>query len=105
MLFLQKIQFQIIFLFGLISSGSCALTIIRDLVQFNLAGPPLIHKDSTWNFDPDVGIRRSRQYQEINGKFGEKAIERLGLGIDGYDKERLVQQRFRDDGHLNGASS
>lgn len=62
----------------------------------------MLHKSVDWPFDPDVGIRRSRQYQELNGHLGEKAIERLGLGIDGYDRERLAEQRARDDGHLNG---
>lgn len=55
-----------------------------------------------WPFDPDVGIKRSRLYQEINGIHGEKAIERLGLGIDGNDELRLAQQRVRDEGHLGG---
>uniref|UniRef100_A0A6P7FYR9 Uncharacterized protein LOC114332379 n=1 Tax=Diabrotica virgifera virgifera TaxID=50390 RepID=A0A6P7FYR9_DIAVI len=76
--------------------------LFKDLIQFNLAGHPVLHKDQLWPFDPDVGKRRSRQYQELNGHFGEKAIERLGLGIDGYDIERLEAQRIRDAGHLNG---
>lgn len=77
-------------------------TLIRDLIQFNLAGHPVLHKSVDWPFDPEVGARRARQYQELNGRLGEKAIERLGLGIDGYDRERLAKQRERDEGHLNG---
>jgi hypothetical protein len=91
-----------VLLLGLISSSVCTVKVVKDLIQFNLAGHPVLHKESTWDFDPEVGARRSRQYQEINGRLGEKAIERLGLGIDGYDKERLIQQRIRDEGHLNG---
>lgn len=67
-----------------------------------MAGHPILHKESQWDFDPEIGKRRSRQYQELNGKMGEKAIERLGLGIDGYDQERLAHQRARDVGHLQG---
>ncbi|CAH1115514.1 unnamed protein product [Psylliodes chrysocephalus] len=80
----------------------CQLSIVRDLVQFNIAGHPVLHKDQKWPFDPEVGIRRSRQYQELNGYLGEKAIERLGLGIDGLDRERLEAQKLRDAGHLGG---
>lgn len=71
-------------------------------MQFNIAGHPVLHKEQSWPFDPDVGKRRSRQYQELNGIKGEKAIERLGLGIDGRDQERLAKQRARDAGHLGG---
>lgn len=87
----------------MIASCTCKpLTLIRDLVQFNIAGHPVLHKEQSWPFDPDIGKRRSRQYQELNGKYGEKAIELLGLGIDGKDQERLAQQRARDEGHLGG---
>lgn len=93
---------KLLFIFALIASGSCKLEILRDLVQFNLAGHPVLHKEQSWPFDPDIAIRRSRQYQELNGVHGEKAIERLGLGIDGLDRERLAKQRARDEGHLGG---
>lgn len=86
----------------LVSSGTCTLSTVRDLVQFNVAGHPVLHKTVEWPIDPEIGIRRSRQYQELNGRLGEKAIERLGLGIDGFDRERLEAQRARDVGHLNG---
>ncbi|GJQ66563.1 hypothetical protein Trydic_g4544 [Trypoxylus dichotomus] len=80
-----------------------SLSVVRDLIQYNVVGLPVLHKTTSWEFDPDVGKRRSRQYQELNGHLGEKAIERLGLGIDGRDLERLEQQRKRDEGQL-GAS-
>ncbi|XP_030754456.1 uncharacterized protein LOC115881189 [Sitophilus oryzae] len=83
-------------------TNSEPLTLIKDVIQFNIAGHPVLHKSVDWPFDPDIAVRRSRQYQELNGYLGEKAIERLGLGIDGYDRERLAQQQQRDEGHLNG---
>lgn len=91
-----------IFFLCLVSLGSCSLNLVRDLVQFNLAGHPVLHKEQSWPFDPEIGARRARQYQEINGVHGEKAIELLGLGIDGLDRERLAKQRARDEGHLGG---
>lgn len=78
------------------------LTPVKDLLQFNVFGIPVLHKTTNWPFDPEVGARRSRQYQEVNGRFGEKAIERLGLGIDGNDLQRLAEQQARDAGHLGG---
>lgn len=97
------ISFQIIICLTLISTSVGQIGIIRDLLQYNLAGHPVLHKDQSWPFDPDVGKRRSRQYQDLNGIYGEKAIERLGLGIDGYDRERLEKQKARDAGHLDGS--
>ncbi|KAF5280396.1 hypothetical protein FQR65_LT03205 [Abscondita terminalis] len=79
---------------------SCFVRIIKDFLQYNVAGAPVLHKEEEYDFDPDVGPRRARLYQEVNGIYGEKAIERLGLGIDGYDQERLNHQRIRDNGHL-----
>lgn len=99
---LTNIYFQIVLSLGLISHTVGQVGILRDLIQYNLAGHPVLHKDQSWPFDPDIGKRRSRQYQELNGIYGEKAIERLGLGIDGYDRERLEKQRARDVGHLGG---
>lgn len=75
---------------------ACGLSIIRDLLQYNGAGIPVLHKTVEYAFDPDVGARRSRLYREVNGNHGEKYIERLGLGIDGRDEERLEQQKQRD---------
>ncbi|VEN43334.1 unnamed protein product [Callosobruchus maculatus] len=85
-----------------LSTTLAQFEIVRDLIEFNVAGHPVLHKDQKWPFDPEVGKRRSRQYQELNGVLGEKAIERLGLGIDGFDRERLAQQKARDEGHLGG---
>ncbi|KAI8423504.1 hypothetical protein MSG28_012615 [Choristoneura fumiferana] len=75
---------------------------IRAFIQTNLVGLPVIHGRQTWEFDPDVALRRRRQFIELHGDKGEKLIERLGLGIDGFEDERLKMQRQRDDGHLGG---
>lgn len=39
---------------------------------------------------------------KVNGFRGEKLIERLGLGVDGYAADRLAQQQARDAGKLGG---
>ncbi|XP_063394659.1 uncharacterized protein LOC134679640 [Cydia fagiglandana] len=75
---------------------------IRAFIQTNLIGLPVIHNRQTWDFDPDVALRRRRQFVELHGDKGERLIERLGLGIDGYEDERLLKQRLRDEGHLGG---
>lgn len=77
---------------------------IRNLV-YNAVGTPEVHQRQQWVFDPDAGRRRSVQYQQINGRLGELAIERLGLGIDGRESERIQQQRLRDEGHLGGLNA
>ncbi|XP_044730586.1 uncharacterized protein LOC123293751 [Chrysoperla carnea] len=81
---------------------NCQLNIIKDIIQYNVAGIPLIHKVKRIEFDPDVSLRRRKQFEELHGEKAEKLIERLGLGIDGYADERLQQQRARDEGHLGG---
>lgn len=86
----------------MVTKSSATIKVVKDLIQFNLLGHPVVHQDVSYPFDPDAGIKRSRLYQEVNGIHGEKAIERLGLGIDGNDYERLLQQRARDEGLLNG---
>ncbi|KAB0803885.1 hypothetical protein PPYR_00855 [Photinus pyralis] len=80
-----------------LAANCCAtINLVKDLLQFNVAGHPVVHKDVEYLFDPNIGVERSRFYQEVNGVYGEKAIERLGLGIDGKENERLQQQKIRD---------
>ncbi|CAF4942371.1 unnamed protein product [Pieris macdunnoughi] len=78
---------------------------IGTFLQTNAIGFPVIHDAQTWIFDPDVAQRRRKQFIELNGDKGEKLIERFGLGIDGYEDERLRQQRIRDEGHLGGLNA
>lgn len=39
---------------------------IRNLLQNNLVGSPIVHKQSEWEFDPDVSIKRRQQFYEVN---------------------------------------
>lgn len=65
----------------------------------------MIHDKKLWVFDPDVALKRRRNFIELHGDKGDKLIERLGLGIDGNDQERLAKQRERDEGHLGGLNA
>ncbi|CAH2057824.1 unnamed protein product, partial [Iphiclides podalirius] len=78
---------------------------IGAFIRTNLVGHPVIHEEQRWVFDPDVALRRRKQFIELNGDKGERLIERLGLGIDGYDEERQQMQRERDEGHLGGLNA
>lgn len=78
---------------------------IAGFIRTNLIGYPVIHDKQVWIFDPDVALKRRRQFIELHGDKGEKLIERLGLGIDGNDEERLEMQRQRDEGHLGGLNA
>lgn len=48
------------------SVNSTVLNVIRDTVQSNIAGLPIAHQISTFEFDPDVSIKRRPQYYEVN---------------------------------------
>lgn len=78
---------------------------VGQFIRTNLVGQPVIHDKVAWIFDPDVALKRRRQFIELHGDKGEKLIERLGLGIDGRDEERLAFQRQRDEGHLGGLNA
>lgn len=54
---------------------------IHDLIQYNVAGIPLIHERTQWDFDPDVGKQRRVRYEQENGRHGELAIQKIGMGI------------------------
>lgn len=43
--------------------------IIRNLLQNNLVGAPVIHKITTWDFDPEVSVKRREQFQEVRPLF------------------------------------
>lgn len=78
------------------------ITIITNLIQSNLAGVPIVHQITEWDFDPEVAIKRRELFERANGFRGERLIERMGLGIDGNHDERLAKQQARDDGLLGG---
>lgn len=78
---------------------------LTGFIRTNFIGHPVIHDKQIWIFDPDVALKRRRQFIELHGDKGEKLIERLGLGNDGNDEERLEMQRQRDEGHLGGLNA
>ncbi|KAK6624735.1 hypothetical protein RUM44_011595 [Polyplax serrata] len=49
-----------------------------------------------WPIDPDAGLRRRKEYEAINGRYGFKHVEKIGLGEDGKEEERRLQQLYRD---------
>lgn len=69
---------------------------IANFIRTNLVGHPVLHDKQTWIIDPEVGLRRRRQFSELHGDKAVKLIERLGLGIDGREEELLQRQRQRD---------
>ncbi|KAJ9580103.1 hypothetical protein L9F63_004245 [Diploptera punctata] len=76
--------------------GFSPISLLRQLIQENLAGRPENFKVVSWKFDPDISERRSVEFQEKYGVHGERLIERLGLGDDGYLEERKQQQIIRE---------
>ncbi|XP_076763130.1 uncharacterized protein LOC143430640 [Xylocopa sonorina] len=57
------------------------LSTIIDLLQFNVLGVPVVHEITEWDFDPEVGKQRRVRYEQENGRRGELAIARLGMGL------------------------
>lgn len=84
------------------ASADGPVEIVRNLIQNNLLGAPIVHQVTHWDFDPDVALKRREVFQTVNGFRGEKLIERMGIGIDGKHNERLAEQRARDVGLLGG---
>ncbi|CRL03485.1 CLUMA_CG016161, isoform A [Clunio marinus] len=90
-----------------IASNQCecgVYSLIRDLLQWNVAGIPIIHKTVKWDFDPEVSQKRREQFFELHGYRAGKYLERIGLGIDGKQRERAYQHAIRDQGKLQGLS-
>ncbi|CAH1711973.1 unnamed protein product [Chironomus riparius] len=79
-------------------------SLVRDILQWNVAGLPLIHQKTEWDFDPEVAQKRREQFYEIHGYRAAKYLERIGQGIDGRHREREHEQAIRDDGHLQGVN-
>ncbi|XP_015593963.1 uncharacterized protein LOC107267159 [Cephus cinctus] len=61
--------------------AASVLTFVHDLIQNNVAGVPVIHERTQWEFDPDLGKQRRVQFEALNGKLGEDLIARLGMGV------------------------
>ncbi|CAH2230292.1 uncharacterized protein LOC120625472 [Pararge aegeria] len=75
---------------------------IGQFIQTNLIGFPLLHESQKWVFDPDVALKRRKDFIAVNGDKAEKLIEKLGLGLDDRREDRLKRQRARDEGHVGG---
>lgn len=41
-------------------------SIIRDLLQWNVAGIPAFHKVTEWEFDPEVSQKRRDQFYDVS---------------------------------------
>ncbi|XP_072742698.1 uncharacterized protein [Anoplolepis gracilipes] len=77
------------------SADPIVYQIVRDLVGYNIAGPPVFHETTDWDFDPEAGKQRRIQYEQENGRFGEHAIAKLGT-MDKWKNEKLIgNQRSR----------
>ncbi|XP_043664963.1 uncharacterized protein LOC122627698 [Vespula pensylvanica] len=73
-------------LFLIINNGKnefaeATFNFISDFIQYNIAGIPVIHQETEWHFDPEIGKKRRVRYEIENGYRGEKAIAKLGMGI------------------------
>lgn len=111
----------------MISTNHCecgVFSIVRELLQWNVAGIPAYHQVTDWDFDPDVSQKRREQFYEVffprflwffvvfmceiyclfklHGYRGSKYLERIGQGIDGKHRERQYQNAARDEGRLQG---
>ncbi|XP_034101993.1 uncharacterized protein LOC132792839 [Drosophila nasuta] len=101
----MRFVFLFICLFLLLGSQSTDGFIIRfitETLQNNVAGEPVIHERTNWNFDPEGAKKARAIYYEKNGYRSAKFIESIGVGLDGYHEERRQQQQERDVGRLNG---
>ncbi|EDW56542.1 uncharacterized protein LOC6615273 [Drosophila sechellia] len=78
------------------------IRLITETLQNNVAGEPVLHERTSWDFDPEAAKRARSLYYEKNGFRSSKFIERLGVGLDGRHEERRAEQGHRDVGRLNG---
>jgi len=68
----MQIKFKLIFFIiaiNLLQFTSGTVNFVKQLIQNNVVGAPVLHKEQNWEFDPDVGVRRSRS-------------SKLGAGVD-----------------------
>ncbi|KAH8371044.1 hypothetical protein KR093_005965, partial [Drosophila rubida] len=92
----------IFLLLGSHSTDGFIIRLITETLQNNVAGEPVTHERTNWNFDPEAAKKARSIYYEKNGFRSAKFIERLGVGLDGHHEERRQQQEERDVGRLNG---
>ncbi|XP_005179036.1 uncharacterized protein LOC101896214 [Musca domestica] len=92
----------LVLLFQCHTSDAFVYRLISDLLSNNVAGAPVLHERTDWNFDPEAARNSRAIYYETHGFRGEKFIERIGVGEDGKQDERRAEQQQRDFGRLNG---
>lgn len=63
------------------NADATAYRFLHDFIQHNVAGEPIVHEKTEWDFDPTVGKQRRIRYERENGRFGVHAIAKLGMGI------------------------
>nr|CAD7441918.1 unnamed protein product [Timema bartmani] len=80
----MKIELYYDVVLSLQSPSLQAVGIIRQLIQMNLAGPPVLRQQQHWEFDPEIADMRSPGYQAQYGRRGEQLIESLGRGEEGF---------------------
>lgn len=85
------------------NSVECTVVrVLTETIQNNVAGEPLTHEKTEWDFDPEIAYKRRALFYEVNGYRASKFIERIGVGLDGKQEERRAAQAVRDYGRLNG---
>ncbi|KAI8127211.1 hypothetical protein FF38_13962 [Lucilia cuprina] len=94
--------FFVILFFQFQQSESFIYRLITETLQNNVAGEPITHKRTEWDFDPEISQKRRSLFYETHGFRGAKFIERIGVGQDGHEEERRTEQQLRDIGRLNG---
>ncbi|XP_012157810.1 uncharacterized protein LOC101456629 [Ceratitis capitata] len=83
-------------------SEAFVVRLLTETLQNNVAGEPITHVRTEWDFDPEVSQKRRVLFYETHGYRAAKFIERIGLGLDGREEERRAAQQVRDIGRLNG---
>lgn len=63
------------------SSAQSVYHLLHDFIRYNVAGPPVVHQETYWNFDPNAGKQGRAKYEQENGRFGKIAIAKVGMGI------------------------
>uniref|UniRef100_A0A0K8UBZ5 Uncharacterized protein n=1 Tax=Bactrocera latifrons TaxID=174628 RepID=A0A0K8UBZ5_BACLA len=83
-------------------SEASVVRLLTETLQNNVAGEPITHVRTEWDFDSEVSQKRRALFYETHGYRAAKFIERIGLGLDGHEEERRAEQRARDVGRING---
>ncbi|KAH8373075.1 hypothetical protein KR009_011479, partial [Drosophila setifemur] len=103
--FKMRLQFPLLIMILFLANQPADGFIVRlitETLQNNVAGEPILHERTQWDFDPEAAKRARALYYEKNGFRSAKFIESLGVGLDGRHEERRWEQAERDDGRLNG---